>query len=113
MRPIIKGDVSRLRAQACVLMALLAVGFVKADRLTSLAEDGMFADDIVYSRTSAYQRIVITRNRAGFQLFLNGNLQFSSADEYRYHEARSEERRVGNECRSKCSTYQFILNGNL
>ena len=87
MRPIIKGDVTRLRAQACVLMALLAVGFVKADRLTSLAEDGMFADDIVYSRTSAYQRIVITRNRAGFQLFLNGNLQFSSADEYRYHEA--------------------------
>ena len=87
MRPIIKGDVSRLRAQACVLMALLAVGFIKADRLTSLAEDGMFADDIVYSRTSAYQRIVITRNRAGFQLFLNGNLQFSSADEYRYHEA--------------------------
>src|SRR2546423_1488640 len=87
MRPIIRGDVSRLRAQACVLMALLAVGFIKADRLTSLAEDGMFADDIVYSRTSAYQRIVITRNRAGFQLFLNGNLQFSSADEYRYHEA--------------------------
>ena len=27
----------------------------------------------------------ITRNRAGFQLFLNGNLQFSSTDEYRYH----------------------------
>ena len=78
---------TRLRAQACVLMALLAVGFIKADRLTSLAEDGMFADDIVYSRTSPYQRIVITRNRAGFQLFLNGNLQFSSADEYRYHEA--------------------------
>ncbi len=47
----------------------------------------MFADDIVYSKTTAYQRIVVTRNRAGFQLFLNGNLQFSSADEYRYHEA--------------------------
>jgi spermidine synthase len=47
----------------------------------------MFADDIVYSKTTSYQRIVVTRNRAGFQLFLNGNLQFSSADEYRYHEA--------------------------
>jgi spermidine synthase len=47
----------------------------------------MFADDIVYTKTTHYQRIVITRNRAGFQLFLNGNLQFSSADEYRYHEA--------------------------
>jgi spermidine synthase len=47
----------------------------------------MFADDIIYSKTTPYQRIVVTRNRAGFQLFLNGNLQFSSADEYRYHEA--------------------------
>ncbi|HYY41971.1 MAG TPA: polyamine aminopropyltransferase, partial [Pyrinomonadaceae bacterium] len=87
MQPLIGRGVVRLRAQACVVMALLAVCFIKADALTSLAEDAMFADDIVYSRTTPYQRIVITRNRAGFQLFLNGNLQFSSADEYRYHEA--------------------------
>ncbi len=87
MRPIIAGGVTRLRAQACVVMALLAVAFIKADALTSLAEDAMFADDIVYTKTTHYQRIVVTRNRAGFQLFLNGNLQFSSADEYRYHEA--------------------------
>ncbi|HEV2764400.1 MAG TPA: hypothetical protein VGV38_15580, partial [Pyrinomonadaceae bacterium] len=77
----------RLRAQGAVVMALLAVAFVKADALTSLAEDAMFADAIVYTKTTHYQRIVVTRNRAGFQLFLNGNLQFSSADEYRYHEA--------------------------
>jgi spermidine synthase len=87
MQPLIGRGVVRLRAQACVVMALLAVCFVKADALTSLAEDAMFADDIVYSKTTTYQRIVVTRNRAGFQLFLNGNLQFSSADEYRYHEA--------------------------
>ncbi|HEX3560875.1 MAG TPA: polyamine aminopropyltransferase [Pyrinomonadaceae bacterium] len=87
MRPLIGGSVTRLRAQGCIVMALLLVAFVKADAITSLAEDGMFADDIIYSKTTAYQRIVITRNRAGFQLFLNGNLQFSSADEYRYHEA--------------------------
>ncbi|HEY6328979.1 MAG TPA: polyamine aminopropyltransferase, partial [Blastocatellia bacterium] len=47
----------------------------------------LFADEIIYTRTTPYQRIVITRGRAGFQLFLNGNLQFSSADEYRYHES--------------------------
>ena len=47
----------------------------------------MFADEIVYTKDTPYQRIVITRGRAGFQLFLNGNLQFSSTDEYRYHEA--------------------------
>ena len=87
MRPLMRGGVQLLRAQAVVVMALLTVGLIKADSLTSLAEDAMFADDIVYSKTTHYQRIVVTRNRAGFQLFLNGNLQFSSADEYRYHEA--------------------------
>jgi spermidine synthase len=42
---------------------------------------------VVFARSSRYQRIVLTRARHHFQLFLNGNLQFSSVDEYRYHEA--------------------------
>jgi spermidine synthase len=87
MRPLIKGSVTALRVKAAVVMALLLIGFIKADRLTSMAEDQLFADDIIYAKTTPYQRIVVTRGRAGFQLFLNGNLQFSSTDEYRYHEA--------------------------
>lgn len=87
LQPLIKGGLPALRARAAVVIVLLAIGIVKADALTTLAEDGLFADDIIYTRTTPYQRIVITRGRAGFQLFLNGNLQFSSADEYRYHEA--------------------------
>ena len=87
LRPLIKGSVTALRVKSVVVMALLVFGLVKANRITSLAEDEMFADEIVYSKDTPYQRIVITRGRAGFQLFLNGNLQFSSTDEYRYHEA--------------------------
>jgi spermidine synthase len=87
LRPLIKGRISGLRVKAVVVMVLLLIGLVKANRITSLAEDEMFADEIVYTKDTPYQRIVITRGRAGFQLFLNGNLQFSSTDEYRYHEA--------------------------
>ena len=87
LRPLIKGRIVGLRVKAIVVMALLLMGLVKANTLTSLAEDEMFADEIVYTKDTPYQRIVITRGRAGFQLFLNGNLQFSSTDEYRYHEA--------------------------
>jgi spermidine synthase len=87
MRPLIPGSVSGLRGRAAIAIALLTVGLIKANSLTSLAEDELFADDIVYSKTTPYQRIVVTRGKAGFQLFLNGHLQFSSADEYRYHEA--------------------------
>lgn len=87
LRPQLARGVLGLRARCVAVLALLAVGVVYAERLTSLAEDNLYADEIVYARTSPYQRIVLTRSRAGFQLFLSGNLQFSSADEYRYHEA--------------------------
>lgn len=81
------GRLAALRTRAVIVIALLIAGFVGADKLTSLAEDGLYADDIVYAKQSKYQRIVITRGRTSFQLFLNGNLQFASADEYRYHES--------------------------
>ena len=87
MRPLIKGSVNGMRARAIAVMVLLLIGVIKANSLTALAEEQLFADDVVYAKTTPYQRIVITKGRAGFQLFLNGNLQFSSTDEYRYHEA--------------------------
>jgi spermidine synthase len=77
----------RLRARSVAVIALLAAGLAGADRLTALAEEALYADPIVYTRQSPYQRIVLTAGRGAFQLFLDGNLQFSSTDEYRYHEA--------------------------
>ena len=41
----------------------------------------------VHAETTPYQRIVVTRWKDDLRLYLNGNLQFSSRDEYRYHEA--------------------------
>ncbi|MBI4853688.1 MAG: polyamine aminopropyltransferase [Acidobacteria bacterium] len=87
LEPLIKKGLTLLRIKAIIVAILLLIGLIGANKITSLAEDNLFADDIIYSRTSSYQRIVVTKSRAGFQLFLNGNLQFSSADEYRYHEA--------------------------
>src|SRR5690606_32215013 len=84
---LIQGGVAFLRTRAILVLLLLFAGFVKADDLTSLAEEGMYDDAIVFAKTTPYQRIVITRSGTGFKLFLSGNLQFSSSDEYRYHEA--------------------------
>ncbi len=81
------GAPRRLAAKAAVATAILLAAFFSADRLTSLAEETQYADEVLLAKTTPYQRIVLTRNRAGFQLFLNGHLQFSSVDEYRYHEA--------------------------
>ena len=76
-----------LRVKGFIVLVLLGIALIKADRLTTLAEDGLFTDSIVYAKSSPYQRIVVTRGKTGHALFLNGNLQFNSFDEYRYHEA--------------------------
>jgi spermidine synthase len=86
LRPLLRG-VTVLRVRAAIVMVILVAALIRADSLTTLAEDELYAHDIVYSTSSPYQRILITKAPSGFQLFLNGNLQFSSADEYRYHEA--------------------------
>jgi spermidine synthase len=85
--PLIKKNVAFLRIKGFVILIFLIVGFIKADSITTLAEDALFLDNIIYTKTSPYQRIVVTKGKTGFALFLNGNLQFNSFDEYRYHEA--------------------------
>lgn len=76
-----------LAAAAAVVIALLTGGMFGADRVLDIAESGLYADDIILARTTPYQRIVVTAWRNDLRLFLNSHLQFSSRDEYRYHEA--------------------------
>jgi spermidine synthase len=76
-----------LGAMAVLVMALLVGGMFSADRLLDIAESGLYADDIILARTTPYQRIVVTAWRNDLRLFLNSHLQFSSRDEYRYHES--------------------------
>ena len=85
--PLIKKNVTIMRVKGFVILTLLVIAFIKADRLTTLAEDALFVDNIIYAKSSAYQRIIVTKGKTGYALFLNGNLQFNSFDEYRYHEA--------------------------
>lgn len=82
-----KRDVLILRVAGFIIVILLIIAFIKAESLTSLAEDNLFQDNIIYAKSSSYQRIVVTKGKTGYALFLNGNLQFNSFDEYRYHEA--------------------------
>lgn len=86
----------RQRAQAtavcAVVAAALALMGVRAAAFEASAQQSMFRDPIVHSERSDYQSIVLTRGAlagprmADMRLFLDGDLQFSSVDEYRYHE---------------------------
>ncbi len=72
-----------------LVLAVLAGGFVLSGRFEVSARQALYRDPVVHAERSDYQEIVLTRTLDGSdtRLFLNGDLQFSSQDEYRYHEA--------------------------
>ena len=76
-----------LQAMCAVALAALGIGLWRANDILELAEANLYADEVVLARTTPYQRIVLTAWKGDLRLFLNANLQFSSRDEYRYHEA--------------------------
>nr|WP_242614186.1 polyamine aminopropyltransferase [Actinomadura roseirufa] len=71
------------------VLAVLGAAYALADGFEVSARQALYADPIALSERTPYQEIVITRKVTGsdVRLFLNGDLQFSSADEYRYHES--------------------------
>ncbi|HLN96228.1 MAG TPA: polyamine aminopropyltransferase [Flavobacterium sp.] len=76
-----------LKAKAFSSFILLLVVFWLSDDILSYSEGKLYGENVVYTHTTPYQRIVLTHNKSDYRLYLNNNLQFSSADEYRYHEA--------------------------
>lgn len=65
------------------ILVFLCMGNV----ITQKVEGGLYRDDIILSEQTQYQKIIMTKHKDDVRLFLDGNLQFSSTDEYRYHEA--------------------------
>ena len=76
-----------LKITAALLLLVELFAFVFSEKIMAYSETLIYNDNIVYATSSPYQRIVLTKNKKETRLFLNGNLQFSTADEYRYHEA--------------------------
>ncbi|WP_062205089.1 polyamine aminopropyltransferase [Streptomyces sp. NBRC 109706] len=81
-----------LLATMAVILALLGGAYAYAEDIEITARQRLYRDPILHAERTPYQEIVITRSLAftgdrDLRLFLNGDLQFSSVDEYRYHEA--------------------------
>src|SRR6266513_1436631 len=76
-----------LRVACLVVLCALGAGMAEAKQITATAEDNIYADEIIFARDTHYQHLVLTRFKDDLRLFLNSHLQFSSRDEYRYHEA--------------------------
>lgn len=76
-----------LRGVTVGLTVFLAAAFFFSAAALSKWDQSLYDDRIVLSVQSPYQKIVLTKYRDDLRLYLDGNLQFSSIDEYRYHES--------------------------
>lgn len=70
-----------------VAIAVLVVLLIRSDGIVTTARQALYADPVIYAQQSDYQDIVVTERGADRRLFLNGGLQYSTRDEYRYTES--------------------------
>ncbi len=70
---------------------LVIAGFVAvlifSSQLLFHWHDSLYRDRIIFSEQTQYQHIVLTRGKDDVRLYLDRVIQFSSTDEYRYHES--------------------------
>jgi spermidine synthase len=74
------------------VLAILGGCYMWADDIEVTARQQLYRDPVVHAERTPYQQIVVTESptltgNGDMRLYLNGDLQFSSVDEYRYHEA--------------------------
>jgi len=76
-----------LNILSIVLFAMIGFMIIQTKNHLKRWNDSIYKYPIIHSENSQYQRIELTKNNSEFRLYLNGAIQFSSRDEYRYHES--------------------------
>jgi spermidine synthase len=88
LRRVVTGR--QLTTALCVLaaaFALLTSLVIGARGIETTARQRLYSDPIIAYAHSDYQEIVVTQRGDDMRLFLDGGLQFSTRDEYRYTES--------------------------
>lgn len=76
----------RLWIMGGLVIAIMIPGAIFSTDITRVLEQQLYSANVIYTEQTPYQRIVITARGEDYRLFINGNIQFSTLDEYRYHE---------------------------
>ncbi|MEL6193140.1 MAG: polyamine aminopropyltransferase [Bacteroidota bacterium] len=80
-------EYKQLMVSCFISILVLGGSLAYSFKLVSFFEQFLYRNEVVYTHQSQYQRIVLTKFNDDLRLFLDGNLQFASRDEYRYHES--------------------------
>ncbi|MBQ2801213.1 MAG: polyamine aminopropyltransferase [Lachnospiraceae bacterium] len=79
--------VNAFRGIVAGLFAVMFLGMIFSENISNFIEGGLYRDKVIFSEQTKYQKIVMTKHKDDLRLYIDGNVQFSSLDEYRYHEA--------------------------
>ncbi len=70
-----------------ILLGGMLAGMFLSENIGNIIEGGLYRDRVILSEQTSYQKIVVTKHKDDLRLYIDGNVQFSTSDEYRYHEA--------------------------
>ncbi|MEE9348548.1 MAG: polyamine aminopropyltransferase [Flavobacteriaceae bacterium] len=68
------------------VFTVITLGLIFAKPIIKYGEQIKYKDKIVYTEQTRYQKIVITKWMKNHSLYINGNQQLSTFDEFMYHE---------------------------
>ena len=79
--------VIKLQVLTAAMSLVILVMLVFSSQALKHWDQMLYNGRIVHSEQTPYQKITLTKGKNDLRLYLNGVLQFSSVDEYRYHES--------------------------
>lgn len=80
-------NINLFKISAALALLLMLLGTIFSENIANNIESKLYRDRIILKEQTPYQNIVVTKHKDDVRLFINGNIQFSSSDEYRYHES--------------------------
>lgn len=69
-----------------LIASIIIAGASLSEKIILHGEQNKYKDKIIYQDQSIYQKIIVTKWKNNYWLYLNENLQFSTFDEPMYHE---------------------------
>jgi spermidine synthase len=86
---LFRKEIRHFMVHACIggmIGILLLIGLFFGEEMAFGFEQKLYKDPIIHMEDTSYQKITLTKDQEDVRLYLDGQLQFSSTDEHRYHE---------------------------
>lgn len=80
-------DKKWIQLVSLLIISVFLLLLVFSRQLLDRWESAAYSHQIIHAEQTPYQKLVLTKNKDETRLYLNRVIQFSSRDEYRYHEA--------------------------